>query len=72
MKMYDKVKLIKERAEYKQADIKVFDVGIIIGENRNGYVLVCFDGEPYLDTDNVYKTTEKHVGVRIEDLELCD
>ncbi|MBQ9513810.1 MAG: hypothetical protein IJR66_02355 [Clostridia bacterium] len=72
MKLYDKVKLIKERAEYKQADIKIFDVGIIIGENRNGYVLVCFDGEPYLDTDNVYKTTEKHVGIKIEDLELCD
>ena len=72
MNLYDKVKLIRERAEYKQADIKVFDVGIIIGENRNGYVLVCFDGETYLDTDNVFKTTEKHVGIRIEDLELCD
>ena len=72
MKLYDKVKLIKERAEYKQAGIKALDTGIIIGENKNGYVLVCFDGETYLDTDNVFKTTEKHVGIRIEDLELCD
>ena len=71
MKLYDKVKLIKERAEYKQAGIKALDTGIIIGENRNGYVLVCFDGETYLDADNVYKTTEKHVGIRKEDLELC-
>ena len=72
MKLYDKVKLIKERAEYKQAGIKALETGIIIGENRNGYVLVCFDGEIYLDTDNVYKTTEKHVGIKKEDLELCD
>ena len=72
MKMHDKVKLIKERAEYKQAGIKAFDTGIIIGENRNGYVLVCFDGEMFLDTDNVYKTTEKHVGIKTDDLELCN
>ena len=72
MKMHDKVKLTKERAEYKKAGINIHDVGIIIGENRNGYVLVCFDGETYLDADNVYKTTEKHVGIKIEDLKLCD
>ena len=28
MKMYDRVKLIKEKAEYKQEGIKAFDIGI--------------------------------------------
>ena len=46
MKMYDRVKLIKERAEYLKAGAKVNDEGIIIGENRNGYVLVVFEGAP--------------------------
>ena len=72
MKMYDKVKLIKERSEYLKAGAKVNDEGIIIGENRNGYVLVVFEGDIYLDSDGVYKTTEIDVGIKIEDLELCE
>ena len=72
MKMYDKVKLIKERSEYLKAGAKVNDEGIIIGENRNGYVLVVFEGDIYLDSDGVYKTTEINVGIKIEDLELCE
>ena len=72
MKMYDKVKLIKERSEYLKAGVKVNDEGIIIGENRNGYVLVAFEGDIYLDSDGVYKTTEIDLGIKIEDLELCE
>ena len=58
MKMYDRVKLIKERAEYLRAGVKINDEGIIMGENRNGYVLVVFEGDVYLDVDGVYKTTD--------------
>ena len=72
MKMYDRVKLIKERAEYLRAGAKINDEGIIMGENRNGYVLVVFEGDVYLDVDGVYKTTEIDVGIKIEDLELCE
>lgn len=72
MKMYDRVKLIKERAEYLKAGVKINEEGIIMGENRNGYVLVVFEGDMYLDTDGVYKTTEIDVGIKIEDLELCE
>ena len=72
MKMYDKVKLIKERSEYLKAGVKVNDEGIIIGENRNGYVLVAFEGDIYLDSDGVYKTTEIYLGIIIEELELCE
>ena len=72
MKMYDRVKLIKERAEYLRAGVKINDEGIIMGENRNGYVLVVFEGDVYLDVDGVYKTTEIDVGIKIEDLELCE
>ena len=75
MKMYDRVKLIKERAEYLKGHNAVEFVeeeGIIMGENRNGYVLVVFEGDMYLDADGVYKTTEIDVGIKIEDLELCE
>ena len=72
MKIYDRVKLIKERAEYLKAGVKINDEGIIMGENRNGYVLVVFEGDIYLDTDGVYKTTEINVGIKVEDLELCN
>ena len=72
MKIYDRVKLIKEKAEYLRAGAKINDEGIIMGENRNGYVLVVFEGDVYLDVDGVYKTTEIDVGIKIEDLELCE
>lgn len=70
MKEYDKVELIKERSEYINAGIKKGDKGIILGENRNGYWLVVFDGKIYRDSDGVWKTTEKDVGVLEEDLKI--
>lgn len=42
--------------------------GTILGPKRNGYWLVCFDGEIYQDTDGVYRTTEEIIGVLEEDL----
>ncbi|MGN1099211.1 MAG: hypothetical protein ACI4S9_02615 [Christensenellales bacterium] len=72
MKMHDRVKLIRERAEYTKAGIRLNDEGIIMGENRNGYVLVVFEGEAYLDADGVYKTTETDLGIKTEDLEACE
>lgn len=68
MKEYDRVELIKERREYLNAGIKKGDKGVILGENRNGYWLVVFDGEIYQDSDGVRKTTEIDVGVLDEDL----
>ena len=71
MKELDRVILIKDRAEYKEAGVKAGDKGIIMGEERyGGYVLVYFDGEIYQDEDGVYCTTEKDVAVRVEDLEV--
>lgn len=70
MKEYDKVELIKERSEYINAGIKKGDKGIILGENRNGYWLVVFDGKIYRDSDGVWKTTEKDVCVLEEDLKI--
>ena len=68
MKEYDRVELIKGRREYLNAGIKKGDKGVILGENRNGYWLVVFDGEIYQDSDGVWKTTEIDVGVLDEDL----
>lgn len=68
MKEYDRAELIKERREYLNAGIKKGDKGVILGENRNGYWLVVFDGEIYQDSDGVWKTTEIDVGVLDEDL----
>ena len=72
MKIYDRVKLINERSEYTKAGVKINDTGIIMGENRNGYLLVCFDGITFLDNDGVYKTTEIDLGVKPEDLEVIE
>ena len=72
MKEYDRVELIKDRAEYKKAGVKSGDKGVILGGERNGYVLVYFDGKIVQDENGVYFTTEIDVGVRAEDLKLLN
>ena len=70
MKELDKVRLIKDRARYREQGMNVGDVGTIMGGERNGYVLVILEGKIYQDEDGVYCTTEKDVAVRVEDLEV--
>ena len=70
MKELDKVRLIKDRARYREQGMNVGDVGTIMGGARNGYVLVIIEGEIYQDEDGVYCTTEKDVAVQVEDLEV--
>ena len=70
MKNYDKVKLINFKNEYEKLGLKLGDTGIVMGEEKNGYVLVYFDGNIYQDKDGVYKTTEIDAGILIEDLEI--
>ena len=70
MKELDKVRLIKDRARYREQGMNVGDVGTIMGGERNGYVLVIVEGEIYQDEDGVYCTTEKDIAVRAEDLEV--
>ena len=41
----------------------------MLGE-RNGYVLVFFDGEYYKDGNGCILMRENEVGVRVEDLEI--
>ena len=70
MKELDKVRLIKDRARYREQVMNVGDIGTIMGGERNGYVLVILEGKIYQDEDGVYCTTEKDVAVRVEDLEV--
>lgn len=70
MKELDRVELIKDRAEYREQGVYLGDKGIIMGEERNGYVLVYFDGEIYQNENGVYCTTEIDIGVRVEDLKV--
>ena len=72
MKEYDRVELIKDRAEYKKAGVKSGDKGVILGGERSGYVLVYFDGEIVQDENGVYCTTEIDVGIRAEDLKILN
>ena len=39
MEEYTRVELIKDRSEYKKAGIKAGDKGVVLGEERSGYVL---------------------------------
>lgn len=70
MKEYDRVELIKDRAEYIERGVHKGDRGVILGDNRSGYFLVYFDGEIKQDEDGVYYSTEIDVGVRAEDLKV--
>ena len=46
MKDLDRVELIRDRAQYLKEGIKAGARGtIMMGEERNGYVLVFFDGD---------------------------
>lgn len=71
MKEYDRVMLIKDRAEYANRGIHKGDVGtLMIGDVRHGYVFVFFDGEPRQTRDGITYLDEIDVGVRVEDLEV--
>ena len=70
MKELDRVRLVKDRARYREQGMNLGDVGRIMGGERNGYVLVVLPGEIYQDENGVYRTTEKEVAVRVEDLEV--
>ena len=70
MELLDTVRLIKDRARYREQGMIVGDVGTVMGGERNGYVLVIIEGEIFQDEDGVYCTTEKSVAVRAEDLEV--
>lgn len=70
MKELDRVKLIKDRAEYSKRGIHKGDVGTLMMGERNGYVLVYFDGEYYTNEYGYRLMSEIDVGVRVEDLEV--
>ena len=72
MKEYDRVELIADKKKYTEQGVKKGDTGVILGEKRQGYWLVYFDGEIYQDTDGVWKTTEIDVGVLEEDLKVIE
>ncbi len=69
MKELDRVKLIKDRAEYAQEGTYKGDVGTIMMGERNGYALVFFDGEYYEDHGYTLRA-DIEVAVRAEDLEV--
>lgn len=71
MKELDWVRLTKDRARYREQGMNLGDVGLLMmGKERNGYVLVVLPGEIYQDKNGVYCTTDKEVAVRVEDLEV--
>ncbi|MEG1528338.1 MAG: hypothetical protein RR248_01960 [Clostridia bacterium] len=72
MKEFDRVELIIERAEYQKIGLKKGDRGVILGEERNGYFLVYFDGVIYQNSDGVFCTTEIDAGIKSEDLMLIN
>lgn len=67
MKELDRVRLIKDRAEYTREGVHKGDVGTVMLGDRNGYVLVFFDGEEYQEF-GVTLISDIEVEVRSEDL----
>ena len=72
MKEYDRVELISDKKKFVDLGLKKGDKGIVLGEERNGYWLVYFDGEIFQDTDGVWKTTEIDAAVQEEDVKVIE
>lgn len=72
MKELDRVELIKDRAEYRKQGMNLGDTGVIMGEERCGYVLVIIEGDIYQDQNGVYCTKDIDVAVRVEDLKVIE
>ena len=70
MKLLNGVELIVDKKRYTDQGIKKGDKGIVLGEERNGYWLVIFDGEIYQDEDGVWTTTEIDAAVLEEDVNV--
>jgi hypothetical protein len=70
MKLLNRVELIVDKKRYTDQGIKKGDKGIVLGEERNGYWLVVFDGEIYQDADGVWTTTEIDAAVLEEDVKV--
>ena len=70
MKLLNRVELIVDKKRYTDQGIKKGDKGIVLGEERNGYWLVVFDGEIYQDEDGVWTTTEIDAAVLEEDVKV--
>lgn len=73
MKEYDRVELIRDRAEYLKRGVKKGDRGVILGGERSGYFLVYFDGEIVQEEGTgAYCSTEIGIGVPEKDLRVLD
>jgi hypothetical protein len=70
MKLLNRVELIVDKKRYTDQGIKKGDKGIVLGEERNGYWLVIFDGAIYQDEDGVWTTTEIDAAVLEEDVKV--
>ncbi len=70
MKLLNRVELIVDKKRYTDQGLKKGDKGIVLGEERNGYWLVVFDGEIYQDEDGVWTTTEIDAAVLEEDVKV--
>ncbi len=72
MKEYDRIELIVDKKKFADLGLKKGDMGIVLGEERNGYWLVYFDGQIFQDTDGVWKTTEIDAAVLEEDVKVIE
>jgi len=70
MKLLNRVELIVDKKRYLDLGLKKGDQGIVLGEERNGYWLVYFDGEIFQGEDGVWQTTEIDAAVLEEDVKV--
>ena len=59
-----------DKKRYTDQGLKKGDKGIVLGEERNGYWLVYFDGEIFQGEDGVWQTTEIDAAVLEEDVKV--
>ena len=72
MKLLNRVELIVDKKIFTDQGLKKGDKGIVLGEERNGYWLVIFDGVIFQDKDGVWTTTEIDAAVTEEDVRVIE
>ena len=70
MKLLNRVELIVDKKRYTDQGLKKGDRGIVLGEERNGYWLVYFDGEIFQGEDGIWDCSDISAAVEDEDVKV--
>lgn len=72
MKLLDRVELIVDKKKFTDLGLKKGDIGTVLGEERNGYWYVVFEGEIFQGEDGIWDCTDISAAVLEEDVKVIE